>query len=46
MGGETVRLDTREELAEAERQIRNRGSYPAVMPPDELARAQQGRGRR
>src|SRR6266576_446683 len=36
MGGETVRLDTREELAEAERQIRNRGSYPAVMPPDEL----------
>src|SRR6266480_1692987 len=35
-GGETVRLDTREELAEAERQIRNRGSYPAVMPPDEL----------
>lgn len=37
LGGETRRLDTREELADAERQIRNRGSYPAVMSPDELA---------
>ena len=36
LGGERRRLDTREELAEAERQIRNRGSYPAVMTPDEL----------
>ena len=34
--GETQRLDTREELAEAERQIRNRGSYPAIVTPDEL----------
>ncbi|MGE5137348.1 MAG: metallophosphoesterase family protein [Gemmatimonadota bacterium] len=37
LSGETRRLDTREELAEAERQIRNRGSYPAVMTPDELS---------
>lgn len=36
IGGETRRLESREELAEAERQIRNRGSYPAVMTPDEL----------
>jgi Icc-related predicted phosphoesterase len=36
LGGETERLDTREELAEVERRIRNRGSYPAVMSPDEL----------
>lgn len=37
LSGETQRLDTREELAEAERQIRNRGSYPAIMTPDELS---------
>ncbi|MBO0807779.1 MAG: metallophosphoesterase, partial [Actinobacteria bacterium] len=36
IGGETRRLESREELADAERQIRNRGSYPAVMTPDEL----------
>jgi hypothetical protein len=36
LSGETRRLDTREELAEVERQIRNRGSYPAIMTPDEL----------
>jgi Icc-related predicted phosphoesterase len=34
--GEKLRLETREELAEAERQIRNRGSYPVVVTPDEL----------
>src|SRR5215831_18130791 len=44
LGGETVRLDTREELAEAERQIRNRGSYPAVMPPDELTELSREEG--
>jgi uncharacterized protein len=44
MGGETVRLETREELAEAERQIRNRGSYPAVMPPDELTELSKEEG--
>lgn len=36
IGGEARRLESREELADAERQIRNRGSYPAVMTPDEL----------
>ncbi|HZC41161.1 MAG TPA: hypothetical protein VE343_10845 [Streptosporangiaceae bacterium] len=36
IGGEARRLESSEELADAERQIRNRGSYPAVMTPDEL----------
>ena len=44
LGGETVRMETREELAEIERQIRNRGSYPAVMPPDELTELSQEEG--
>ena len=44
LGGETVRMETREELAEIERQIRNRGSYPAVMPPDELAELSKDEG--
>jgi Icc-related predicted phosphoesterase len=35
--GESLRMDTREELAEVEKQIRARGSYPAVVTPDELA---------
>ncbi len=34
--GETVKMETQEELAEIERQIRARGSYPAVVTPDEL----------
>src|SRR5260370_28510675 len=34
--GEAIRMETREELAEIERQIRNRGSYPALVTPDEL----------
>jgi uncharacterized protein len=34
--GETLRLETHEELAEIERRIRNRGSYPAIVTPDEL----------
>jgi Icc-related predicted phosphoesterase len=36
LGGERRRVETREELAEVERQIRNRGSYPALVSPDEL----------
>jgi uncharacterized protein len=36
LGGQTRRLETKEELAEAERLIRNRGSYPAIVSPDEL----------
>ncbi len=34
--GETIRMETRAELEEVERQIRNKGSYPAVVTPDEL----------
>jgi Icc-related predicted phosphoesterase len=34
--GESMRLETAEEVAEVERQIRNRGSYPTVVTPDEL----------
>jgi hypothetical protein len=36
LSGETQRLETREELADVERKIRNRGSYPAIVTPDEL----------
>jgi Icc-related predicted phosphoesterase len=34
--GESIRMDTAQELADVERQIRNRGSYPAIVTPDEL----------
>jgi Icc-related predicted phosphoesterase len=34
--GETIRMETQEELADVERRIRNRGSYPAIVSPDEL----------
>jgi len=34
--GERLRLETREQLADAEKRIRDRGSYPAVVTPDEL----------
>ncbi|HXP21019.1 MAG TPA: hypothetical protein VN840_15360 [Streptosporangiaceae bacterium] len=34
--GDTQRMETQEELAEVQRLIRNRGSYPAVVTPDEL----------
>jgi Icc-related predicted phosphoesterase len=37
INGETLRLETNQELAEVERQIRNRGSYPTVLSPDELS---------
>src|SRR5215472_1001686 len=36
-GGEDRRIETREELEQVERQIRNRGSYPAIVTPDELS---------
>ncbi|MHB1433907.1 MAG: metallophosphoesterase family protein [Streptosporangiaceae bacterium] len=39
--GESIRLDTREELAEIEQRIRNRGSYPAIVSPDELSSLSQ-----
>jgi Icc-related predicted phosphoesterase len=35
-GGERVRLETRAELDEIQRKIRDRGSYPTVLAPDEL----------
>ena len=44
MGGETVRLDTREELAEAERQIRNTGLVPGRHAPDELTELSREEG--
>jgi Icc-related predicted phosphoesterase len=34
--GETIRMETRAELEEVEKKIRNTGSYPAVVTPDEL----------
>jgi len=36
LGGEALRLETQQELDEIQRQIRNRGSYPAIVTPDEL----------
>ena len=36
LGGQAQRLDTQAELDEVQRQIRNRGSYPAIVTPDEL----------
>jgi hypothetical protein len=35
--GQTYKLETREELDEVQRQIRNSGSYPAIVTPDELS---------
>lgn len=35
-GGQRMRLETRTELDEIQRKIRDRGSYPAVMSTDEL----------
>ena len=35
-GGERIRLETRAELDEIQRKIRDRGSYPTVLQPDEL----------
>jgi hypothetical protein len=36
LGGEERRLETQAELEDVKRQIRNRGSYPAIVTPDEL----------
>lgn len=44
LGGETQRIETREELADVEKRIRNRGSYPAIMSPDELTWLTQEEG--
>jgi uncharacterized protein len=42
--GDTQRMETQEELAQVERQIRNRGSYPAVVTPDELKELSEQEG--
>jgi uncharacterized protein len=34
--GEKIRVETRHDLEEIEKRIRDRGSYPAVVTPDEL----------
>jgi Icc-related predicted phosphoesterase len=34
--GEKIHLETRQELEEIERRIRDRGSYPTIVTPDEL----------
>jgi Icc-related predicted phosphoesterase len=44
LGGEEQRLETSEELEAVKRQIRNRGSYPAVVSRDELTALQQTEG--
>src|SRR2546430_11309051 len=35
-GGQRMRLETKTELDEIQRKIRDRGSYPSVMAPEEL----------
>src|SRR6266702_404506 len=42
--GESQRIENREKLAEVEQQIRNRGSYPAVVTPDELQHLREQEG--
>ena len=42
--GESQRIESREALAEVEKQIRNRGSYPAVVSPDELQHLSEEEG--
>src|SRR6201998_1123884 len=42
--GETLRLESKEELEKIQTQIRNRGSYPAVMSPDELTHLSKEEG--
>src|SRR5262249_60888856 len=44
VGGEPLGVETRGELGEAERQIRNRGSSRAVRPPDELSELRKEEG--
>jgi uncharacterized protein len=44
LGGEEQRLETQEELEDVKRQIRNRGSYPAIVTPDELTSLNEEEG--
>jgi len=42
--GESHRIENREALADIETQIRNRGSYPAIVSPDELQHLSEEEG--
>jgi Icc-related predicted phosphoesterase len=42
--GESKRIESREVLAEVQTQIRNRGSYPAIVSPDELQHLSEEEG--
>ncbi|HEX2320591.1 MAG TPA: hypothetical protein VHJ18_16540 [Streptosporangiaceae bacterium] len=42
--GETHRIENREALADIQTQIRNRGSYPAIVSPDELQHLSEEEG--
>src|SRR5258708_19336818 len=42
--GESKRIESREVLAEVQTQIRNRGSYPALVSPDELQHLSEEEG--
>jgi uncharacterized protein len=42
--GEEYRLETQQELEDVQRQIRNSGSYPAMVTPDELRQLSQEDG--
>lgn len=42
--GQTMRIESREALADVQAQIRNRGSYPALVSPDELAHMSEEEG--
>ena len=42
-GGRRLRLETKTELDEIQRKIRDRGSYPSVMAPDGPAATTSGR---
>jgi Icc-related predicted phosphoesterase len=44
IGGEAQRLETQAELDDVQRLIRNRGSYPAIVSPDELQVLSQEEG--
>jgi uncharacterized protein len=42
--GQSQRIENREALAEVEKQIRNRGSYPAIVTPEELRHLSETEG--
>jgi uncharacterized protein len=42
--GESIRIESREALADVQTQIRNRGSYPALVSPDELSHLSEEEG--